>query len=395
METYFIKSPLLIHKMKLFITFFIAFIPQILLAQNFEINVKIIDPDNKFEEDGVWELATFTRNSLAGKTRIYKANMINKQAIISDTISVSEVAMLSLSFGPKFVSYKVCIDPGATYHIAFDVPNKKFDVSSNSKTDNLMHLFFDGLDSLNEIKDSRIASHKQFLATKNDTSADSVFKLIQNFDNDTRNFKKKIARENPDNIISPYILIKNYRFDLEEQKIYENLTDEIKNTSYGVALKESIDGYLKDLKPVKQAELVSESLIPIAGSTLSEEKIILNEDYFKKNKNKLTLVEFWASWCAPCKQSLKDLYSFYYSNKSKNFNVVLVSLDDDSKSWEKASLVDNYPWINISDGKGQSSEIPKNYKINAIPANILVNAEGKIIARNITDLNVINKILDK
>jgi thiol-disulfide isomerase/thioredoxin len=384
-----------LKKMKL-AAFLFVFIPQILLAQDFEINIKINDPENKVEDNCVWELKTYSTVPFAGAQHIYKAIIDKKkQATFKDSLNTAEVAMLSLNFGSRFISYKIVIDPGATYYVTYDIPNKNFNVTSNSKSDNLMRFYFNGLDSLYKLKDVRIALHKQFVTAKNVKSADSALKLIMAFDNELRNFKKRVATENPNNIISPYILIKNYQFDLEEQKIYENLSSKIKRTSYGIALKESIDGYLSGLKPEKTAEILNQDLIPILGNTLLGDKIILNEEYFKKNSNKLTLIEFWASWCTPCKQSLKDLYSFYYSNTAKNFNVVLVSLDEDMASWKKASLADNYPWLNISDGKGHLSDIPKNYKINAIPANILVNDKGKIIFRNITDLDLINQLLDK
>ncbi|WP_316771114.1 TlpA family protein disulfide reductase [Pedobacter frigiditerrae] len=381
--------------MKLIFAFLIIFLPKILYAQIFEINIKIIDPENKILDNSNWDLKTFNRTFGQEVKHIYNATIENKQARFKDTIGESEVAMLSLEFGSQFLSYKIVIEPHAKYEITLDVSNKKFNITSNSKSDHLLRYFFEGLDSLNKLKDDRIVLHKKFIAANESILADSALKLVDHFKIDIRNLRKSIASKNPDNIISAYILTKNFDYDLEEQKIYENLTDEIKSTSYGIALKESIDGYVRNLKPEKQAEISNQDLIPILGNTLSGDKILLNEEYFKKSNNKLTLVEFWASWCAPCKESLKELYSFYYLNKSKNFNVVLVSLDEDMASWKKASLAENYPWLNISDGKGHLSVIPKNYKINAIPANILVDDKGKIISRNITDLDLIKQLLDK
>lgn len=382
--------------MKIIIIFLGCLLPQILFAQNFEIKLKIIEPENKVTDSAALDLTTYYNNDIAlGPKHIYNAKIMKNSAIIKDTISASEVAMLSLRVGSRFTSNKIVIDPGATYNITYNLINKKFDVVSDSKSDNLLRVFFGGLDSLRKLKDLRLALHKQFISTKNVKSADSILKLVDNFNNDLRSFSKRIASSHPNNVVSPYILTGNKDFDLEEQKIYENFSDEVKRSSYGRLLKEKIGNASIGNEIEKKVTILNEDFIPIPGNTLKNIPLQLNEQYFKGNKSKVTLIEFWASWCIPCRESMKKLYPFYYLNKSKGFNVILVSLDDDLEKWKDASKSDNYPWLNISDGKGHSSETPKNYNINAIPANVLVNAEGKIIARNIFDLETIKQILDK
>ncbi|WP_316804788.1 TlpA disulfide reductase family protein [Pedobacter nototheniae] len=381
--------------MKFIIILFSVFIPKILFAQNFELNLKFIDPENKIADNSLCNLTTYNKDALSGAKHIYTAEVHNKKATLKDTINTAYIAMLGLDIGTRYASYKIAVEPGATYQITYNVDNKKFDIVSNSKSDHLLRFFFNGLDSLYKQQDQRLSLHKEFIVAKNVYSADSVLRITNNFNNDLRNFSKKIAFENPDNIISPYILIKNNNFDLEEQKIYENFSNDIKKSNYGIALKENMDIALRGGKTEEKLKLIEEDLIPIEGNTLAGRTILLNQHYFKQNYSKVTIIEFWASWCAPCRESLKKLYSFYYQNKSKDFNIILVSLDDDAGEWKKASLYDNYSWLNISDGKGHSSDTPKNYKINAIPANILINSDGKIIARNIFDLDTIRQILNR
>lgn len=380
--------------MKLIIIILVVFLPTVLRAQNFEVKIKLIDPENKARDSSNCTLS-IRRNTSQGGKQIYTAGIQNQTATFKDTINASEVAMLGFNIGSRFSSYKLVIDPGARYQITYDMENKKFYVVSNSKSDNLLRFFFNGLESLSQLKDQNLALHKKFIAAKNTQSADSVLKLINNYNKDLRNFRKKIAITNPDNIISAYILSGSKDYDLEEQKIYENFSDHIKKSNYGIALKESMDAALLGGETEIKAKLIDEDLIPIEGKTLTGNAIILNQQYFKENYSKVTLIEFWASWCTPCRESLKKLYSFYYQNKAKDFNVILVSLDDNEGEWKKSSFEDNYPWLNISDGKGHSSDTPKNYKINAISANILIDKNGKIIARNIFDLEAISQILNR
>jgi thiol-disulfide isomerase/thioredoxin len=100
-------------------------------------------------------------------------------------------------------------------------------------------------------------------------------------------------------------------------------------------------------------------------------------------KGKYVLVDFWASWCGPCRQENPNVLSAYRQYKDKNFDILGVSLDDDKANWVKAIKDDGLVWTQISELKKWGSIIARDYKINSIPANFLINPEGKIIAKNL------------
>ncbi|QJB36984.1 TlpA family protein disulfide reductase [Chitinophaga oryzae] len=101
------------------------------------------------------------------------------------------------------------------------------------------------------------------------------------------------------------------------------------------------------------------------------------------SKNKYTFIDFWASWCAPCRAQGRELIPIYNNYKSKGFDVIAISLDTDVKAWKKATQADGYTWTNLSDLKGFESPISKKYNIIAIPRNLLIDRKGNIIAMDL------------
>ncbi len=103
----------------------------------------------------------------------------------------------------------------------------------------------------------------------------------------------------------------------------------------------------------------------------------------KQVKGKYTLIDFWASWCPPCRTESVLLNNLYDNYHKKGFEIYSISLDSKKESWLKAIKKDNRKWINVSNLKGFNTSIAKEYGISALPFNILMDENQNIIAVNI------------
>jgi thiol-disulfide isomerase/thioredoxin len=120
----------------------------------------------------------------------------------------------------------------------------------------------------------------------------------------------------------------------------------------------------------------------------------VNGNLFKLSslKGKYVLVDFWASWCVPCRAENPHLLKAYRELKDKNFEIVSVSLDDDRAAWLKAVKQDGLPWLQVSELKGFKTDVAVRYGISAIPQNFLINPAGIIVAKDLRGEQVNQKI---
>lgn len=166
--------------------------------------------------------------------------------------------------------------------------------------------------------------------------------------------------------------------NMEEKRIGKEETLEILN---------SFDERIKAhslWKKIKERVEVS-GLTEIGANFRSFEANSLEGKAFSvaKYSNKYFLLDFWASWCGPCRVQHPNLKKVYEKYKSKDFTIVSVSLDDSEVAWQKAVLKDQLVWDQFSDLK-KPSPIAEKYGITVIPANFLISPSGEIIDKDLT-----------
>jgi thiol-disulfide isomerase/thioredoxin len=171
----------------------------------------------------------------------------------------------------------------------------------------------------------------------------------------------------------PWLILHTPVFDdLHKEKVYNGLSRVVKISNYGLQLKQYIDD-AKVRKDVGVGQIIPDfgSLTP-GGQTIRLKDIV--------SRNKLTLIDFWASWCLPCREETPNLRRVYANFHAKGFGILSVSLDDKASSWIKAIESDSLIWPQVSQLKGRDEDASKLFGINGIPASILVDGDGRILA---------------
>lgn len=204
----------------------------------------------------------------------------------------------------------------------------------------------------------------------NGKTSDSISSRINLIYDSLKNFQVDFVRKHPASMTSGiyvYLLQDNLPVN-EVEDLYNSLQKPGKNISLLSALPQKI---ISRKRTLVGNQAPSFTMKDVDGKNVS----------FDNFKGKYVLLDFWASWCVPCRQQTPFIVSAYTRFKNKNFEIVSISLDDDALKWSKAIKKDQMNWINLSDLKGMNNEAAKLYGVQPIPDNFLIDPSGKIIER--------------
>lgn len=183
------------------------------------------------------------------------------------------------------------------------------------------------------------------------------------------------AVNNPEDIFSPDIMSSYLAYRWDYDNLYKHL-----NVLKGQATKCYHYFHLRKREEQLSKIATGEKAPAIANKDINGRMSDLNKMI---RKNKYTLIDFWASWCAECRENSQRVAAIYESYNPKGFDIYSVSLDDNANDWKKAVKEDNIPWTSVCDFKKWESQSVKDYMIKSIPDNVLVDNTGTIVARNL------------
>ena len=159
-------------------------------------------------------------------------------------------------------------------------------------------------------------------------------------------------------------------------EVYNTFSNRIKISNVGKNIADLLRQY-ED--PINVGELAPDFTAP----SLDGENLTLSE-----NLGKVTLIDFWAAWCRPCRIENPNLVRLYKKYNSSGLQIIGVSLDRTKEQWEKAISDDNLPWIHVSNLDFWNDPVARMYSIRAIPQSFLLDENGYVIAKNLRGLSL-------
>lgn len=206
---------------------------------------------------------------------------------------------------------------------------------------------------------------------------------INKLDEEQNAFNKKFIADHPKSYITPSI-VNNMSYELEAADI-EILISKLDTTIANVTIIKDIEARVAVMKTVA----IGQKAPDFTMNDVNDKPISLSS---KIGTSKLLLIDFWASWCGPCRQENPNVVKVYKEYNKKGFDVYGVSLDKKKENWLKAIEKDQLTWTHVSDLQFWNNVAAKLYAVNSIPSNFLLDQKGTIIGRNLRGEALANKV---
>ena len=204
---------------------------------------------------------------------------------------------------------------------------------------------------------------------------DSLYPILENLRKDKKELANSYIENNPGSPHAPRVLDiyrRNFLTVDQLDSVYQIFTDEAKNSNTGSKIGKSI-------KAIRRSA-VGKPMIDFTMPGVNGEDIKLSEVV---SANKLVFIDFWASWCGPCRASIPELKELYKEYHSRGLEFLAVSYDSDHEKWLEAIEDEGFEWINASHVVGWNCPTASDYAIRGIPASVLISKKGVIEARSL------------
>lgn len=326
---------------------------------------------------------------------VYLQKVVNNEIVVLDSVEIHDnKANFIVENGNPATRYSVKVD-GLKYPIGFFSENNKVAITGDlNDNSNIVVVASNAQQLINEYNAENKKFNDKFnelrqkyrtaAQLKDQTAIERIEDEYTQIENNKNNYQTLFLTKNSNSFVASYILYNNrYNYELTELEDFVNNFNIKEENDYSKLL----DEYIAILQRVD----VGQPYLDFTQETPEGDLLSLSE---LVGKSKLLLVDFWASWCGPCRAENPNVVEVYNKYHEKGFDVLGVSLDMQKDSWIKAIQDDGLIWHNISDLKYWNNEAAKSYGISSIPSNLLLDENGIIIAKNLRGEDLRNKVED-
>ena len=338
---------------------------------NFSLNLNIT---------GELEQKIYLSKRDAGKwVNIDSSSVVTGEIVLNGQIKDPE--MFYLRSGQNLTN--IFIEAGKiTFTAHADSINKG--ITNGSKSQAELDSFNESISLITEQLDTLYNQYREAVKNDDGVRLEELSELIDTKDEERLVRTIDYAYSNNKSIVSAYLIMtNNYYLELAElDTITSNFDNSIKQTKYVELLLDRI----RNLYKVSIGSSFTDfTLNDTTGNPIALSSLI-GENYL--------LIDFWASWCGPCRRENPNIVAVYNDYNSKGFDIIGVSLDTDKNNWIKAIEKDSLTWSHVSDLQGWNSAAGKLYAVNAIPHSVILNENGTIVAKNLRGEELRDKIAE-
>ena len=261
-------------------------------------------------------------------------------------------------FAEPGVSYKALLSEGENYYIRGGLLNESYTAHMRKS------------DSLNVVIAGLQERYDAMRTAKKFRSASQINDTLRREQNNLRMMTTEFLTDN-DNLIKAYTFYSNIEMRdanlRETRSLYGALSEEAKASQYGRIIKERITRLAKTEGGAKAPDF---TLPDTLGNMVTMSEV----------KGKIKIVDFWASWCGPCRLNNPALRKLYDEFHDKGLEIIGVSLDTNKAAWEKAIEKDGLNWVNVSSLKGWKCDLVRLYNVTGVPSIFILDEDNHIIA---------------
>lgn len=226
----------------------------------------------------------------------------------------------------------------------------------------------------NKYEKNNIARMEAAKKSRDTATINMIVKEHNSFQDEMNAISKTFIKENPDAHLSVLLLenflMRQYLTPEEVKTYYDGLSKEVTATKSGKKIKEVLESM--------SAIVIGKPAPNFSGPSPDGKTVSL-----KESLGKVTIIDFWASWCGPCRAENPNVVALYNEYHAQGLNIIGVSLDKDATKWKEAIAKDKLTWTHISNLQQWEDPIAKQYNVQSIPATFILDEKGNIVAKDL------------